>query len=277
MLGEGSSGIRPSLSVEEANKLTKQTLARYKNTYLDGMFESYRRKKKIATAKRFKQEVLREIHLCYVDDVNEGIQAKHAIIDEIREKLAEWDTRETYRSPKQIELHEIFISTCACIVYGDRYFTDEYMDEILQHNNWTREQVFFLFSSTMPRRFGKTWCIAMWVIVLIICVPNVEVSIFAPTEKQSTMLLHFIRDKLRKKFPGWAEVKDSAREFWISKDETDVRKVHAWPKGVKVSKKKRRDTHSFFYVQQQFYHYLSINRPNSTQMVSPPPLLLRAW
>lgn len=222
------------LSREAAERELKELVSKYKNTYLDGMFDAYKSKKRTQTRKRLKQEELKELHLNYIDDIEEGIEERHAIIDDIREKLAEWDDCKTYRSPKQIELHELFISTCACIVYGEKYFNDDYMTEILERNAWSREDVFFLFSSTMPRRFGKTWSIAMWVIILLICVPNFEVSIFAPSEGQAIMLKNFIRDKLRAKFPGWEENKDTKREFWIELDETDVRKVHAWPKGTKV-------------------------------------------
>jgi len=259
----------PAGAVAELKDLFKS----HKNKYLDGMFESYKVRRKSQRRKRIKQETLKEVYLYYVDDVDEGIEEKHAIMADIREKLGEWDTADTYRSPKQIELHHEFLSTCACMVYGERYYNDEYMPEILERNGWDREDVFFLFSSTMPRRFGKTWAIAMYVIICLICIPRCEVSIFAPSENQAVTLKNFIRDKLRAKFPGWNENKDTKREYWIELDETDIRKVHAWPSGTKVSRVRVR--YSFFFLKVLlffFYSFIHLGVPLGHSPSGFPPI-----
>jgi hypothetical protein len=74
----------------------------------------------------------------------------------------------------------------------------------------------------------------MYTDVLLNCVPNIEISIFAPTFGQSSKLLAFVKAKLALKFTGWKIIRSTPKEFWITKDGVDIRKVYAWPKGTKV-------------------------------------------
>ena len=40
-----------------------------------------------------------------------------------------------------------------------------------------------------PRRFGKTWSVAMFVAALLYCVPNMWISVFSTGQRASSSLL----------------------------------------------------------------------------------------
>jgi hypothetical protein len=94
------------------------------------------------------------------------------------------------RSADQIVFHEAFIKACLPLIYGVREWETS-MVRVLEEYNIKRIQAEVLIMT--PRRWGKTWSIAMYCVAVALACPGIRIAIFstggrASNTLQSTML-----------------------------------------------------------------------------------------
>lgn len=192
----------------------------------DKTLTDFREAKKTRVAKRW--------HENFLTKKLDNLEFRHAVMDTLRAFINNYESIGITRSAKQIEFHEIMISTIACSVYGGDIFK-EYHREICKRYGWTSEATFHLLSVYAARRFGKTQCKSMLGTSILAKVPHAEINIFAPHLEQAQMLLENIKKYFYALCPDFKIVKSNERHFVVKSPGGDVRKVHAWPKGVNVS------------------------------------------
>lgn len=88
------------------------------------------------------------------------------------------------RAAHQVMLHEKFIQSCLPHIYGAEW---EYVQqEVLERHRLTKidHEVMVI----TPRRFGKTWSVAMVVAALLLCVPGIRISVVSTGSRASSSL-----------------------------------------------------------------------------------------
>jgi len=144
------------------------------------------------------------------------------------------------RSVHQREFHDAFTASCIRNIYRDEYSSNHL--RILEENAWSecRQEVFIC----CPRRFGKTFAVAMFVAAYAWTQAGQTQCIFSPSRRQSKMLLDSIK-KFVCLFEGAESriLKYNQEELWIkgpSGDPNDVRKVCSYPSKVSIGVQCRR-------------------------------------
>ena len=107
------------------------------------------------------------------------------IVKNIRRTLDEFGYT---RTDQQKIFHEQMINACIPKIYGDEL--DFHADRILRENEWSAIMQELL--CVTPRRFGKTWAVAMFVAAILINVPYVEVVIFSMALRASRKMLALV-------------------------------------------------------------------------------------
>ena len=138
----------------------------------------------------------------------------------------------TTRSKHQILFHESFVQANLKNIYGDDFAANEI--RIKLENLIDQVQEFALVCC--PRRFGKTFAVAMFVAAYLVCC-EATVVVFSPGKRQSTMLLQLIKEKTYElRESGWEfeVVQENAENFCISR-RGFIKKVQALPAKEEVS------------------------------------------
>jgi len=156
-----------------------------------------------------------------LDDGNE-------VIRKLQEKLNTFN-----RSELQKQMHEVMIKCCNKIIFGNETVV-RWEALIRQKYKWKdmrQEQII-----TAPRRFGKTYAVAMFVVALALAKPGVEISIFytgARASGQDTGMMGKVKEFMKGHFqiPDSAIVKDRDEHFFV-KIGGVVSKIHAYPGSV---------------------------------------------
>lgn len=136
------------------------------------------------------------------------------------------------RHEDQKRFHEEFLRAVAPGLYG-HMFESEY-PRILKQNGWkgVRPQAMII----TPRRWGKTYCVAMFVAAYLMSVPNAVQCIFSTSARISQMILELIY-RFYISFPGaQAKIKKYTSEtLWIEGDHPgDIRKLYSYPSNEKI-------------------------------------------
>ncbi len=100
------------------------------------------------------------------------------------------------RSKEQRQIHETYIRCNLPKIYQRDW--EDNQERILQKFGLTKLAQEALV--VMPRRSGKTWSMAMFCAVMMVCVSDIEVSIFATGQRTASKLLKLIDKMLRKLF-----------------------------------------------------------------------------
>lgn len=163
-----------------------------------------------------------------VKEKSSDIEAKHRKMDEMRGMLARFR-----RSEQQKKLHETMLRCIAPQVYGDSIYEHEL--EILEYNNFTSLNKETAISA--PRRFGKSWAVAMFCCVVLLCMPKCEISIFSSNARASGSevgMSGIIRKFLIEEFqvPSERFCKDNQEHIFLKFAENDIRKLNAYPGSV---------------------------------------------
>ena len=156
------------------------------------------------------------------------LQDSHKVMDRMRQLLAKCD-----RSDQQIQMHEKMLRCVAPQVYGAAI--QEHEMEVMAYNrfeNLTQEIII-----TAPRRFGKSWAVAMFACVALLCIKGCEISIFSSGARASgvhTGMSGIIRTMLADNF-GVTKNMISAKNqehTYLKLGPNDVRKLNAYPGSV---------------------------------------------
>lgn len=136
------------------------------------------------------------------------------------------------RSDMQKQFHEDMIGACARLIFPDDLQSE--IDDLLLELNV--DELHSEFMAITPRRFGKTYSVAMFVVAMMYAVPGVEQAIFSTGRRASQKLLELVY-RLLCKIPGMREsiVKHNVETIWIRGPDGDERKVFSYPSNVKIS------------------------------------------
>jgi hypothetical protein len=89
------------------------------------------------------------------------------------------------RGDIQVMFHEEFIRACLPTIYKGEWRNNFY--DILRRNGIksNSREVFII----CPRRFGKTWSVAMFCAAFLWCIPNITISIFSRGKRMAQKLM----------------------------------------------------------------------------------------
>jgi hypothetical protein len=158
--------------------------------------------------------------------VTSPLELGNKIVQNIRKLL---DT--SYRSPAQVEMHEIMIKCCIRVIYGNET-VDKYSEQICESNGWNdirQEHIFIAF-----RRFGKTEGVVMFSVAAALSIPNVEISIFSTGARASGNdggMIGKVKERLKKQYQI-KPFRDNEEHIYIKMSDTDIRKINAYPGSV---------------------------------------------
>lgn len=198
-------------------------------------------------------QILNRVHLCYEKKQAEFITAlrQPSLIDRIvnpvelnkyhvtgRETLniirEILDSFGMERSDMQKTFHEDMIGACAKLIFGPDLLAE--LDDLLIELGI--DELTQQFMAITPRRMGKTYSVAMFVVALMFGVKGLEQAIFSTGRRASQKLIELVY-RLMCKIPGMREsiVKHNVETIWIQGPygEDDVRKVFSYPSNVRIS------------------------------------------
>lgn len=98
------------------------------------------------------------------------------------------------RSPDQKRFHVAFVEACLPHLYGTEWSTAA--ARVLTERGLRRLEPEVLCIT--PRRWGKTWSVAMFVAAMLLCVPGIRIAIFSTGKRASSSLTDTIREFLAK-------------------------------------------------------------------------------
>jgi len=136
-------------------------------------------------------------------------------------------------SPMQRVFFDNMFGACAELIFKDDLETER--DDLMLELGLTRLQKQFM--AITPRRFGKTYSVAMFVVAMAFGVENLEQSIFSTGRRASQKLLDLIYWFMCK-IPGMKEsiIRHNVETIWIQgpNGAGDIRKISSYPSKVKV-------------------------------------------
>lgn len=143
--------------------------------------------KEIALDARKRAPPLEIDSLCDPDEyIEEDAFDGDAVIAKIRRSLDMFGIR---RSHDQRNFHEKMIRAVMPLVYGDAWNTQK--DVIMARHGFDKVKAEVIISC--PRRWGKTWSVAMFVAALLYSLPGDRIiAIFSTTLRQASFMMSFV-------------------------------------------------------------------------------------
>lgn len=191
----------------------------------------------------------------------------------LRDALSHMDT-EYPRSVHQRQFHDAFTASCIRNIYKEEYSANHL--RILEENGWAecRQEVFIC----CPRRFGKTFAVAMYVAAYAWSQPNQRVCIFSPSRRQSKMLL----DQIKKFVCMFTGANDAIKKYNQEElhlqggdDVNDIRVVCSYPSKVSIGATTKRARVGYETVTLSLpLHPLTIFHTRGSSLTAPQPGLL---
>ncbi len=162
--------------------------------------------------------------------------------DILRDIRSRFKTIPTPPSEMQRVFLESFLRACAPKFYGDQW--DSEYGRIMAENGWKEQKSFFM--AITPRRFGKTFSVAMFVACVALEADGMTTAIFSTGRRVSRMLLVLIRKMLNSMEPNIHARIDTANQeelFVRSKSGRSLTKIFSYPAKDTVThtKRKKRD------------------------------------
>lgn len=197
--------------------------------------------------------VLNRVHLCYEKEHAKFLLAMRmpSLVDQIvhpvessKSHLTGRDRLNTIRqvldsfglerSDMQKVFHEDMIGACAKLIFKDDLLSE--LDDLLLELGVDELQQQFM--AITPRRMGKTYSVAMFVVALLFGIEGIEQAIFSTGRRASQKLIELVY-RLLCKIPGMREsiTKHNVETIWIQGPygDDDVRKVFSYPSNVRIS------------------------------------------
>lgn len=105
-------------------------------------------------------------------------------------------------------------------------------DEINDLKGWENAKRQILI--TTPRRWGKTYCTAMFVVAYMLCVPNKVQVIFSTSGRISRMFLETVYAFLIPFINPKRICKATTEALWIYTEDGSISKVFSYPSNPKI-------------------------------------------
>lgn len=137
-----------------------------------------------------------------------------------------------YRSPGQKEFHHMFLSTCLRIIYGDDYERERHR-VMAKYKFESKKQQALICA---PRRFGKTFAVSFFAIVVAIVLPEIEISIFSPGKRQSVALMNHIFSFMKNLGEDDRVIRKNEEKMVLRSLNGKSSKINAYPSAVKTLK-----------------------------------------
>ena len=137
-----------------------------------------------------------------------------------------------YRSPGQKEFHHMFLSTCLRIIYGVDYEKERHR-VMAKYKFQSKKQQALICA---PRRFGKTFSVSFFAIVVAIVLPGVELSIFSPGKRQSVALMNHIFAFMKNLNEDDRVIRKNEEKMVLRSLNGKESKINAYPSAVKTLK-----------------------------------------
>jgi hypothetical protein len=137
-------------------------------------------------------------------------------------------------SDDQNEFINRMIAACAKLIFKDDL--DSNIDDLLSELNIS--ELHQELMAIMPRRFGKTFSVAAFVVALLSAIEGLEIGIFSTGRRASQKILELVYWFMCK-VPGMREriFKHNVEVIWLqgSGGPDDIRKVSSYPSNVRIS------------------------------------------
>ena len=138
------------------------------------------------------------------------------------------------RSDTQREFHDCMIGACAQLIFKEDLESE--LDDLLAELGI--DELHSEFMAITPRRWGKTYSVAMFVVAAAFAIEGVEQAIFSTGRRASQKLLELIYTFICK-IPGMKEsiIKHNVETIWLRgpNGPSDVRRIFSYPSKVKIS------------------------------------------
>lgn len=167
------------------------------------------------------------------------VTTKHAKVSgdtrlhNLRKTLEMFDNRGYQRSFQQRLFHEAFVRACIKHIYKEDFASCA--ARLMRENRWVdiKQEVMI----TTPRRFGKTFSVALYVAAYAYSQPKCEISIFSTGRRASKKLLHTIFKFVIQLPNGSNMINKYNQETLELKGDTsndDFRTINSYPSKVAV-------------------------------------------
>jgi hypothetical protein len=134
------------------------------------------------------------------------------------------------RSVDQKIFHTAFVEACLPHLYGDEW--PSACARVLTERKLERLQPEVLCIT--PRRWGKTWSVAMFVCAMMMCVPGIRIAIFSTGKRASSNLTDTIREflELLPAFKYAKIMKSNQEKLFVAPNANHTKKpsqLHSFP------------------------------------------------
>lgn len=126
----------------------------------------------------------------------------------------------------------MFLSTCLRIIYGDDYERERHR-VMAKYGFKSKKQQSIICA---PRRFGKTFSVAFFTVVVAIVLPDIEISIFSPGKRQSVALMNHIFTFMKKLNEDDRVIQKNEEKMRVRTLNGRESKINAYPSAVKTLK-----------------------------------------
>jgi hypothetical protein len=155
----------------------------------------------------------------------------HAIMNDIRAKLAHIDTETYYRTPDQCLLQNVLISGLCRFAYKNA--VEDHENEILRYNNFQslKQQVFL----SMPRRYGKSEMAYQLAAVLLLTCPGIKIVVISPSSRSAgddAGFMDGVKRILRDSFGITKFWKENSEVLKYKINDHDIRTLCSYPGGA---------------------------------------------
>lgn len=186
---------------------------------------------------RVKKEKYRSM-LCYYrppskkrkrgsDIDNDASHPGDKCLDLIFEKL-----NTLHRSSQQKIFHKTMLASFLRIIYGKSYDAEKHR-VMTKYGFESRKQQVIICA---PRRMGKTFAVALIMVVMVIVMPEIEISIFSPGKRQSVALMGVIVEFMNKLGEGERIIQRNEEKMRVRSLDGRVSKLNAYPSAVRTLK-----------------------------------------
>ena len=137
------------------------------------------------------------------------------------------------RSKDQKKFHESMLNAVIPKLYGNSLSTE--LQRILTTNHW--DDLHKVMMIMTPRRWGKTFSVAMFVACYAYWVPNSEQCVFSTSRRCSQKILELIANFLHR-MEGATErvLRQNVETIWLRGEHPkDIRKIYCYPSKVQAA------------------------------------------